>query len=91
MKILKKLRQLGSDHGIEKLGSDHGVGKLTTPLQTGKTPPHNDSPGYYTKQSDGEVPVMLGPWGIQSTPSLPLPPGPLWAGVVAPDRAAPMG
>ena len=34
--------------------------------------PDNDS-----KQSDGEVPVMLGLWGMQSTPSLPLLPGPL--------------
>ena len=30
---------------------------------------------------------MLGPWGIRSTPSLPLLSGPLWSGVVAPDRA----
>ena len=49
------------------------------------------SPGYDTKQSDGEVPVMLGLWGIRSTPSLPLLPGPLWPGVVAPDRALYMG
>ena len=53
----------------------------------GKTPPPNECPGYDTKQSDGEVPVMLGPWGIRGTPSLPLLPGPLWPGVVAPDRA----
>ncbi len=43
------------------------------------------------KQSDGEVPVILGPWGIRNTPSLPLLPGPLWPGVVAPDRALSMG
>ena len=29
----------------------------------------NECPGYDTEQSDGEVPVMLGPWGIWSTPS----------------------
>ena len=46
--------------------------------------------GYDTKQSDGEVPVMLGPWGIRSTPSLPLLPGPHWPEVVAPDRALSM-
>ena len=34
---------------------------------------------------------MLEPWGMQSTPSLPLPPGPLWPGVVAPDRFPYMG
>ena len=51
----------------------------------------NECFGYDTKQSDGEVPVMLGLWGIWSTPSLPLLPGPLWPGVVAPDRALSMG
>ena len=46
---------------------------------------------YDTKQSDGEVPVMLGLWRMQSTPSLLLLPGPLWPSVVAPDRALSMG
>ena len=46
----------------------------------------NEYPGYDTKQSDDEVPVMLELWGMQSTLSLPLLPGPLWPGVVAPDR-----
>ena len=40
------------------------------------------------KQSDGEVPVMLELWRMQSTPSLP---GPLWPGMVAPDRVLSMG
>ena len=51
-------------------------------------------PNYYrydTKQSDGEVPVMLELWGMQSTPSLPLLPGPPWSRMVAPDRALSMG
>ena len=34
-------------------------------------------PGYDTKQSDGEVPVMLEFWGMWSIPLLPLLPGPL--------------
>ena len=34
---------------------------------------------------------MLELWGMQSTPSLPSLPGPLWPGVVAPDRALSMG
>ena len=63
---------------------------LTAPLQRGKTPPH-ECPRYDTKQSDGEVPVMLGPWGIWSALSLPLLPGPLWPGMVAPDRVLSMG
>ena len=34
---------------------------------------------------------MLEPWGMQSNPSLPLLPGALWPGVVAPDRVISMG
>ena len=61
------------------------------PLQSGKTrPPTNECLGYNTKQSNGEVPVMLELWGIQSTPSLPLLLRPLWPGI-APDRALSMG
>ena len=47
--------------------------------------------GYDTKQSDGEVPEVLGLWGMRSTHSLPSLPGPLWPGVVAPDRALSIG
>ena len=46
--------------------------------------PPNECSGYDTKQSDGEVPVM------QSTPSLPSLPGPLWPGLVAPDKVLSM-
>ena len=34
---------------------------------------------------------MLALWGMRSTPSLPSLPGPLWSGVVAPDRALSIG
>ena len=44
------------------------------------------SHGYDTKQSDGEVPAILELWGMRSTLSLPSLPGPLWPGVVAPDK-----
>ena len=47
--------------------------------------------GYDTKQSDGEIPAVLELWGMQSTPSLPSLPGPLWPRVVAPDRVLSMG
>ena len=60
-------------------------------LCRGVRPPSNECPGYDTKQSDGEVSVMLEPWGMQSTPSLPLLPDPLQPGMVAPDKALPMG
>ena len=43
------------------------------------------------KQSDGEVTVMLELWGMRSTPSLPLLPGPLWPEMVVPDKALSMG
>ena len=46
---------------------------------------------YDTKQSNGEVPVMLGLWGMRNTPSLLLLPGPLWSGVIAPDMVLSMG
>ena len=60
-------------------------------LCRGVRPPSNECPGYDTKQSDGEVPAMLELWGMRSTSSLPSLPGPLWPGVVAPDRALSMG
>ena len=50
----------------------------------------NKCPGYDTKQSDGEVPVMLELWGMLSTPSLPSLPGLLWPELVAPDRVLSM-
>ena len=53
--------------------------------------PHNECPGYDTKHSDGELPVMLELWGMWSTPSLLSHPGPFWPGVVAPDRALSIG
>ena len=56
-----------------------------------RLPPLNECPGYYTKQSDGDVPVILELWGILSTPLLPLLPGPPWAEAVAPERALSIG
>ena len=53
----------------------------------GVRPHPNECPRYDAKQSDGEVPVVLELWGILSTPSLPLFPGPLWPGMVTRDRA----
>ena len=47
--------------------------------------------GYDTKQSDGKAPVMLELWRMWRMPLLPLHPGPLWPGVVAPDSVLSMG
>ena len=43
----------------------------------GLRPPPNECPGYDTKQSDGDVPVILELWGMRITLSLPSLPGPL--------------
>ena len=61
----------------------------TVSLLRRKTPPY-ECPGYDIKQSDGEAPA-LEVWGMWSTLSLPLLPGPLWPKVVAPDRVLSMG
>ena len=53
-------------------------------------PRPNECPLYDIKQSDGEAPVMEF-WGMWSTSSLPLIPGQLWPGVVAPDKILSMG
>ena len=60
-------------------------------LCRGVRPPPNECSGYGTKQSDGEVPAVRELWGMRSTPSLPLLPGPLWPSVIASDRALSMG
>ena len=57
----------------------------------GEDPSSNKCLGYDSKQSDGDVPVMLELWGMLSTPSLTLLPGPLWLRVVAPDRVLSIG
>ena len=68
-----------------------GAVEYTNCISAEEQDPHNECLGYDTKQSDGEVPVMLELWGMRSTPSLPSPPGPLWPGVVAPERVQSMG
>ena len=61
------------------------------PSTDAEDPPPNECPGYSTKEFDGEVPVMLELRGMRSTTSLSLLPGPLWPGMVVPDRAQSMG
>ena len=51
--------------------------------------PYNECPDI--KHFDGEVPVILELWGVQSTSSLPSLPDPLWPGMVAPDSFLSMG
>ena len=51
----------------------------------------NECPGFDTKQSNGDLPMTLGLWGMRSISSLSLLPGPLRPGMLAPDRALSMG
>ena len=51
----------------------------------------NECLGYDTKHSDGGAPVMLELWEMRSAPLLPSLPGPLWSGVLVPDRVLSMG
>ena len=52
---------------------------------------HSDKcPGYDTKQSDDEVPVMLELWGMRSSDSLQSFPDLPWPEVIAPDRVLSM-
>ena len=51
----------------------------------------NKFPNYDSKPSDDEVPVMQELWEMQSIPSVPSLPDPLWPGVVAPDRILSLG
>ena len=53
-------------------------------------PSTNKCPRYDTKQSDGEVPVMLQVWVMRSASSLPSLSGPLYPTVIAPDRVLSM-
>ena len=67
-----------------------GVLRMTIAQSAGAVEYPDCTSGYDIKQSDGEVPAVLELWGMRSTPSLPLLPGPLWPGLVAPDRALSM-
>ena len=61
-------------------------------LQRDKTSPaSNEYPRYDIKQSDGEAPIMLEIWEMQSNSSLPSLPGSLWPEVVTRDRVLSMG
>ena len=48
--------------------------------------PRHKIPGYGTKISDGEVPVMLDLLGMTCSSLMPSLPGPIWSGVIAPVR-----
>ena len=44
---------------------------LILPIKNKPCPVSNECPRYDTKQSDGEIPMMMELWGMWSTHSLP--------------------
>ena len=54
-------------------------------------PGHSLEASYPSAEMQSVYSVMLELWGMRSTTSLPLIPGPLWPGVLAPDRVLSMG
>ncbi len=68
-----------------------GAAEYTNCISAEGSHSSHECPGYDTKQSDSEVPVMLELWEMWHNPSLPLLPGPLQPKVVAPDRVLSMG
>ena len=74
-----------------KVAQSAGAVEYTDCTSAEEKPASNESPVYDSKQSDGEVPVMLGLWRIRSTPLFPLLQLPFWPIVVAPDKALCMG
>ena len=88
--ILKRARSNSfANSEISPIGK--GCRIPTASLQWRKTPPPREWPGYVTKQLDGQAPLMLELWGMQSNPSLPSLQGLLWSGEVVPDRVLSMG
>ena len=74
-----------------QIAQSAGAVEYTMPLSKGVRPPHQwVSWIYNTKQSDGEVPVMLTLRRMQSISSLPSLPDPLWPSVVVLDRVLSM-
>ena len=75
---------------MTEIAQSAGAVEYTDCTSAEESDPPKECPRYDTKQSDGEVLVMLELWAMQNTPSLPSLPGPLSPGVVAPDGALSM-
>ena len=67
-----------------------GAAEYTDYISTEREDSPSKCSGYNNKQSDGEAPMILELWGIQSSPLLQSLPDLLWPGVVAPDRVLSM-
>ena len=62
-------------HSKEILTQSAGAVEYTDSISAEGFDSPNECPRYDTKQSDGEIPVMLELWGMQSAPSLSSLPG----------------
>ena len=62
---------------IHQLAQLAGAAEYTNCSSAEENNSPNECPGYDTKQSDDEAPVMLTLWGTRSTPLLPSLLGPL--------------
>ena len=76
---------------LQRTLSTNGAVEYTGCTSADWSDPHNECPGYNTKQYDAEVPVMQQLWRMWSTYSLPSLPGPLLPGVVTSDRSLSIG
>ena len=84
--ILNFAQELRMDYGPVGLGC-----RIHRLLLCRGVRPSKECPGYDSKQSDSEVPLMPEIWGMRSNPSLPSLPGLLRPEVVAPDRVLSRG
>ena len=88
--------QIQMDHPVLTRKPNHSVGRdcriqwMNFGWGVRSSTHTNECPGYNIKQSDREAPT-LETWRMWSTPSLPMLPGSLWPGVLAPDRVLSMG
>ena len=73
-----------------KMAESAGAAEYTVCFSAKRYDSPNECPEYDTKQSDGEAPVILELWEMQSNPLLPSLPALLWPGVVAPNRVLSM-
>ena len=81
----------GTFHSLFMVTQSVGAVEYTDCIYAEGQDSPNECPGYETKQSDGEAPVVLERWRMRSTLLLPSLSVPLWPEVVAPDWVLSIG
>ena len=84
-------RRSFKEEQISCVAQPPGAAEFTDCISSDEYDSFNECLGYDTKQYDDEASLRLELWETRGTPSLPLLPGSLWPGVVAPDRFLYMG